>query len=110
MIVDLKVVRDFNLIYDPAKKKKLHFIDFWRYDIQGAIYQEIVRQNTGKTLPFYLAVVTKEPEPDLNLFWIPDDTLEAALEFVQSLVKRYQKIITKPINYKSVYDCEVDDI
>lgn len=131
MIVDLKVVRDFNLIYDPSKKKKLHFIDFWRYDIQGAIYQEIVRQNTGKTLPFYLDAVTKEPEPDLNLFWIPDDTLEAALEFVQSLVKRYQKIktgdllpmscgecdycrskkiITKPINYKSVYDCEVDDI
>ena len=82
-------------------------------------------------MPFYLATVTKEPEPDLNLFWIPDDTLEAALEFVQSLVKRYQKIktgdllpmscgecdycrskkiITKPINYKSVYDCEVDDI
>lgn len=130
MIVDLKVVRDFQLIYSPEKKQKLHFIDFWRYDIQGAVYREIVRQNTGKTLPFYIAAVTKEPEPDLELFWIPNDVLDAALEFVQSMVNRFQKIksgellpmpcgtcdycrarkeIQRPINYKSAYDFEVED-
>ena len=124
------MVRDFQLIYSPEKKQKLHFIDFWRYDIQGAVYREIVRQNTGKTLPFYLAAVTKEPEPDLELFWVPDDVLDAALEFVQSMVNRFQKIksgellpmpcgtcdycrarkeIQRPVNYKSAYDFEVED-
>ena len=49
-----------------------HFWKAWGYDIQGAIYQEVVRQNTGILLPFGLAVATKEkPEPDIALIELP---------------------------------------
>ena len=57
-IVDLKCMRDFAKQWDNGKY--VNFIDFWRYDIQGAIYQEIVRQNTGERLPFIIAGATKE--------------------------------------------------
>lgn len=44
----------------------LDFIRFWGYDTQGAIYQETVRQNTGKRLPFYIAAASKEPTTDIE--------------------------------------------
>lgn len=130
LLVDLKVMRDFNMIYDPVAHRKLHFIDAWRYDIQGAVYREIVRQNTGQTLKFYIAAVTKEAEPDLEIFWIEDDVLDAALDEVKALAPRFQKIkngeieptkcgkcfdcrkkkiLQNPINYREVYDFDAED-
>ena len=35
-------------------------IAYWGYDIQAAVYQEIVFQNTGNRLPFFFVVGTKE--------------------------------------------------
>ena len=89
-IVDLKCVKDFQSQWKDGRK--LNFVDFWRYDIQGAIYQEIVRQNTGKVLPFVLAVATKEKETDLGLFEIPQEVLDVALIEVMDLSPRYNEI------------------
>ena len=92
-IVDLKCMKDFSSVWDTETQKRIHWITKWGYDIQGAVYQEIVRQNTGKTLPFYIAGITKEkPEPDMQLYWIPDSILSEKLSEVQNLTKRYQKI------------------
>lgn len=88
-IVDLKTVKDFSPIWDDKQHAKLNFADFWRYDIQGAIYQEIVRQNTGETLPFFLAAVTKENHPDLCVMSIPDEVLNVALEEVKENSPRF---------------------
>lgn len=128
-IVDLKTIKDFQLIWNPEKKQKQHFINFWGYDIQGAIYREIVRQNTGKILPFYIAAITKETEPDLDVLWVPDDDLDSSLEIVTSLAPRFQrlkkgdllpqkcgrcnycrftKVLTAPRNYHE--DCEVFEV
>lgn len=124
-IVDLKCVKDFQPIYNPEKGIKESFIDFWGYHYQGAIYQEIVRQNTGKRLPFFIAAVTKEPEPDLNVYWLPDEILADKLEAIEYLLLRIQKVksgelvpqrcghcnycrqtkvLTEPINYSDMED------
>lgn len=92
-IVDLKCVKDFKLIWDEETQTKKDFVVYWGYDTQGAIYQEIVRQNIGRTLPFYIAAVTKEkPEPDIDVFHVDNETLEIRLGQVRSLVPRFQKI------------------
>lgn len=91
-IVDLKTVKDFNDVWDENEHIKRHFIDYWSYTTQGAIYQEIVRQNTGKKLPFYIAAITKETEPDLCVYWIPDEILAEQLEIVKNLAPRFEKI------------------
>lgn len=90
-IVDLKVMRDFEPIYVP-EKGRLNFIEAWKYDLQGAVYQEIVRQNTGKVLPFYIAAVTKEKEPDLAVIEIPQAYLEIELENFEKNVIKYDAI------------------
>ena len=132
-LVDLKCVRDFKPIWNEEKHIKQPFIYYWGYDIQGAVYREIVRQNTGKTLPFYIAAITKEkPEPKLKVYWIPDDDLDNALEEVVGLAPRFQQIkegklqpqrcgvcpfcrftevLTAPVNYHEefeVYDVECE--
>lgn len=91
-IVDLKYVKDFKPVWDEESLCKKDFISYWGYDVQGAIYQEIIRQNYGKSLPFYIAAVTKEAEPDLDIFHIDDDTLNVRLGQVKSLAQRFQKI------------------
>lgn len=86
-IVDMKIMRDMQDVYDKENREWQPFWRAWGYDIQGALYQEVVRQNTGRLLPFGLAVATKEkPEPDIDLLTLPQDALDEALEMVRSQI------------------------
>lgn len=90
-IVDLKIMRDFADVYDPENGKQPWF-EAWGYDLQGAVYQEIVRQNTGKKLPFYLAAATKEKVTDLDIVHIGDKLLGYAMERFERDVEMFDAI------------------
>lgn len=90
-IVDLKCVKDFEDIYDPGYGKR-SWIEYWGYDIQGAVYQKIHEVATGKKLPFYLAAVTKEKTPDIKLIQIPQHILDASLKLVEAKIERFDLI------------------
>lgn len=90
-IVDLKIMRDFENVRD-AEKGFLPYFEAWGYDIQGAVYQEIVRQNTGKVLPFYLAAATKEKTPDIDIVYMNPKSLDFALEQFKANVELYDAI------------------
>lgn len=91
-IVDLKCVKDFEPVWNNETKLKENFIDYWKYTLQGALYQEIVRQNTGKRLPFYIAAVTKENEPDIVVAGIPDEVLDIELEKIKEILPKIKMI------------------
>ena len=65
VIVDLKVMASITDLKWVKDIGYLDFVRYWGYDLQGAIYQKIVEINTGKRLPFFIAAVTKEVEPDI---------------------------------------------
>ena len=67
-------------------------VENWGYDIQAAVYQEIVYQNIGKRLPFMFDVATKENPAHLALGQISQYNMDKALDTVRKLVPRYQKI------------------
>ena len=79
-ITDLKVVANFRTL--PQ----------WRYDLQGAVYQKGVEKNGLGTLPFYLAVATKERVTDLDIFQVPQPTLDMALREIEGNVERYNMV------------------
>lgn len=83
-IVDLKVMSqiDRNKWVEDIGEY-LDFVRYWGYDIQGAVYQEIVRQNTGNKLPFVIAAVTKEDEPNIELIEVDQVYLDDALNRVK---------------------------
>jgi len=91
-IVDLKIMRDFAPVWSAEEGHRVPFVEAWGYDFQGAIYQEIVRQNTGKRLPFIIAAATKEPVPDIGLFSIPQARLDYCLDLVEHLAPEYSEI------------------
>ncbi len=92
-IVDLKTVRDFADIYEPGYGWR-SWVEYWGYDIQGAIYQRIEQIATGRDepLPFYLAAVTKERVPDITVMRIPQHILDAAYHLVEAKIERFDLI------------------
>lgn len=79
-IVDLKVMKDMQPIWNG--KEKENFVEYYGYDIQMAIYQEIVRQNTGKILPTFLCVATKETITDFAILEIDNERLEFVMNAI----------------------------
>lgn len=90
-IVDLKTIKDLEPVYVPGAGR-LAYYDAWNWPLQMAIYQELVFQNTGDRLPTYLAVVTKEDPPTLDLVEIPQWRLDAEMEFLQGILPRLDAI------------------
>jgi hypothetical protein len=83
-------------------------VKYWGYDLQGAVYQEIVYQNTGKRLPVYLDIATKETPSHLAVAEIKQYDLDEALETVKALAPRFQQIKNGEIepNRCDEYGCD----
>jgi len=122
-IVDLKVMKAIKDTFWVRDTGYMDFVQYWGYDIQGAVYQEIVRQNTGETLPFFIAAASKEKEPDINIIFIDDLHLKEKLIEVESNVAKilalkngdyepircevcdyckHTKVLTKPIHFSEL--------
>lgn len=91
-IVDLKVMSSITDLKWVRDLGYLDFVRYWGYDIQGAVYQEIVRQNTGRKLPFYIAAATKENEPDIRIIHVTQNWLDEALTLVKSALPRVLRV------------------
>lgn len=94
-IVDQKImssIKELIWVEKDGRNVKVDFVEAFGYDIQGAIYQEIVKQNTGKQLPFVLAVTTKEENPDKALIQIDQEYLDRALKLVKELAPHFDAI------------------
>ena len=89
-IVDLKYMRDIQPIWHEGERKP--FVDAYGYDIQAWAYQQIVYQNTGKMLPFYLAVITKEDPAGLYIIELPQYRLNPAGEVVKYYVRQFEAV------------------
>ena len=72
-------------------------IQYWGYDMQAACYQEIVRQNIGKQLPFMFVVATKEKPAHLAVGEISQWNMDQAMETVKKHIVKFQKIKTGAI-------------
>ena len=86
-IADLKYVKDLR---SPNLFESM--IKYWNYDLQLAIYEEVVFQNTGKHLPCYLVIATKEKVPRVAVAEVKPWNLEAALNDFKKNAPRFQAI------------------
>lgn len=76
-ITDLKVVQNFKSLA------------FWRYELQGAVYQAGVEACGYGRLPFYLAAATKEAVTNFDIFQIDQPTLDLALAEIMANMPRF---------------------
>ena len=85
-IVDQKIMRDMQPIWKDGVK--LSFIEAWGHDLQMSIYQKI----EGHELPVFLAVATKESEPDIAIISIPQERLDWCLDQVKQNIRHFNAI------------------
>jgi hypothetical protein len=79
-IVDLKVIKDFEPLWNEERGIREDFISYWGYDYQAAIYQAV----EGDKLPFYICAVTKETEPDFAVIQIPQTWIDSAMAIIKN--------------------------
>ena len=79
-IVDLKVIKDFEPLWNEERGIRQDFIQYWGYDIQAAIYQAI----EGNKLPFYICAVTKETIPDFDIIQVPQAWIDSAMAIIKN--------------------------
>lgn len=106
-IVDLKCVKDFEPVYKESAGR-VSWIEYWGYDIQGAIYQKIEQLSSGrdKPLPFYIVAVTKEKVPDVAVIQIPQHVLDTALKIVEAKIDRFDLVKMGEIEPERCGKCE----
>lgn len=89
-IVDLKVIKDFEPLWNEDRGIRQSFIEYWGYDFQAAIYQAI----EGQKLPFYICAATKEAEPDFAVIQIPQTWIDSAMAIIKNeigLIDAYKR-------------------
>ncbi len=86
-VADLKYLKDFRSpnFFENA-------ISYYGYDMQMAVYRELVRQNGGGELPCYLVIVTKQDPPDVAVAEVNEFDLDTALTRFKAGVRRFQDI------------------
>ena len=102
-IADLKYMKSLRSpnLFEPMVK-------YWGYDIQAAVYQEIVFQNIGKRLPFLFVVATKEQPAHLAVGEISQWNMDAALDVVRKNIVRFQNIKTGQLEAERCEDYGCD--
>lgn len=124
-IVDLKVMKSIREGFWVKDSGRMSFVQYWGYDIQAAVYQEVVRINTGERLPFLLAVASKEKFPDIEVIGFSEKNLSDVLIEVESNIQRilnlksgvlpadrcgicdycrFTKVLTGPIHYSEILE------
>ena len=88
VITDLKIVESIKKHKWVKDLGYLDFVRFWGYDTQGTVYQEVVRQNTGNLLPFYIAAASKEPTTDIEVIHVQNNFLREAMQTEENNIER----------------------
>lgn len=122
-IVDLKTSSNIHQVWKVQDYGYASFVEYWGYTLQLAVYQKIVEINTGKKLPCYISVVTKEDSPEIAVIHIDQTTLNHALNEIEMnmqsvlMVKSREvepmrcekcdyckatKVLTGPISYRDL--------
>lgn len=122
-IVDLKTSSNIHQVWKVQDYGYASFVEYWAYTLQLAVYQKIVEINTGKKLPCYISVVTKEDSPEIEVIHIDQTTLDHALNEIKMnmqsvlMVKsgevepmrcekcdycKATKVLTGPISYRDL--------
>ena len=67
---------------------------------------KIVELVTGEVLPFYIAAVTKEPVPDVDVIQLPQSVLDTALKVVEAKIDRFDLVKMGEIPPERCGTCE----
>ncbi|HFR4576650.1 TPA: PD-(D/E)XK nuclease-like domain-containing protein [Streptococcus suis] len=78
----------------------------YNYHVQGAVYQELLRQMTGRSYRPLIVAVSKENEPDKEILGLDEETLSEGLEYVSERVSHIWDVVTGKIGPTKCGKCD----
>ena len=101
---DIKSTQELRKRYWSDRfKRYVSFVESYGYDIQMAVYQEIIRQNTGRIYNPFIVAVTKESIPDKAIIHFDEEKLKDALEYVSEHI---DSVAASKMGQRDAYRCE----
>lgn len=86
-IADMKTAKDFKPVYVEGEGR-LSFAEAYKYPLQMAIYREL----EGNGLPCYLDCISKEDEPEIAIFEVPPEMMDAELKLLETQLPLFDAI------------------
>lgn len=87
-ITDLKIMKAIRERFWVKDYGAMSFVSYWGYDLQATIYRKVVKIKTGKLLPFFIAVASKEKEPDIEIIGFNKQDYKDCLSLMEIMVER----------------------
>ncbi|MCT2898504.1 hypothetical protein EFM54_05740 [Lentilactobacillus buchneri] len=85
MFYDLKTVDDFHKKHwAPDQRAPVSFAEARGYDMQMAVYKELIKQTFGVECTPLIIAVSKQKVPDKGIFSIPDYLMDYRMEQIKS--------------------------
>ncbi|NQI70681.1 nuclease [Streptococcus suis] len=109
-MVDLKTMKTiYGEEWCQELKRKVpgaiaNIINF-HYHVQTAVYQELLRQMTGRSYRSLIMAVSKENEPDKEILGLDEETLSEGLEYVSERVSHIWDVVTGKIGPSKCEKC-----
>lgn len=97
-LVDIKYLKDMKPIWNDETKSKESPLLYWKYDMQAALYQTLVKNVVAEELPFYIAWATKEKTPDYGIALFSSETLATGYQKCVTSLESYQHYMKDTIS------------
>ena len=86
-IADLKTTKNFEPVYVEGEGR-MSFAEAYHYPLQMAVYQAL----EGNNLPCYLDCITKEEDPNIEVFEVPQEMMDVEMKLLESEMPLYDAI------------------
>ena len=87
---DLKTTADFTKRWNEEIRQREPFIFNGHYELQMAVYQQLIKQTFGKMCEPVIVGITKQTPPDMQAFDFESDGAKAAMANALEVVKNKQ--------------------
>lgn len=87
---DLKTTADFTKRWNEESRQREPFIFNGHYELQMAVYQQLIKQTFGKMCEPVIVGITKQTPPDMQAFDFESDGAKAAMANALEVVKNKQ--------------------
>lgn len=105
--VDLKTSRDINLkVWDSYRRQYVSFVESYGYDIQLAVYEQLLEQKYGKEFEGYIYAVSKQTPCNIQAIKVDPTSKEIMLQRVEDTIQELNSIKNGEVEPEPCGQCE----
>lgn len=107
LFLDLKTVDDIHKKHwDNSQYRYVSFAEIRGYDMQMAIYKELIKQTFGAECTPFIIAVSKQSVPDKGVYSIPDYLMDSRMHEIKDRQPRIEAVKNGQVKPKRCEHCD----